>query len=164
MGETQRAALAETFGSFPHIIAANAAALDSQIAMRDDEGELSWAALGERVERIAARLVADGLERGQAVAILGYSSIPYALVFLAAVRAAKPQAAVVAGAAAQSWGSARSSRTSTCDEPGAAPCCSGRPVAASTRPWANTKCCGVPGVSGWSSSASTAARLRRKRT
>ena len=59
MGETQRAALAETFGSFPHIIAANAAALDSQIAMRDDEGELSWAALGERVERIAARLVAD---------------------------------------------------------------------------------------------------------
>ena len=87
MGETQRAALAETFGSFPHIIAANAAALDSQIAMRDDEGELSWAALGERVERIAARLVADGLERGQAVAILGYSSIPYALVFLAAVRA-----------------------------------------------------------------------------
>jgi len=87
MGETQRAALAETFGSFPHIIAANAAALDSQIAMRDDEGELSWAALGDRVERIAARLIADGLERGQAVAILGYSSIPYALVFLAAVRA-----------------------------------------------------------------------------
>ncbi len=77
MGETQRAALAETFGSFPHIIAANAAALDSQIAMRDDEGELSWAALGDRVERIAARLVADGLERGQAVAILGYSSVAY---------------------------------------------------------------------------------------
>ena len=55
--------------------------------MRDDRGESSWAELGERVERIAARLIEDGLQRGQAVAILGTSSIAYALVFLAAVRA-----------------------------------------------------------------------------
>lgn len=88
MGETDIAAsLAEPFGSFPQLIADNAARLGDAIAMRDDEGELSWAGLGDRVERIAARLVEDGLERGQSVAILGYSSIPYALVFLAAVRA-----------------------------------------------------------------------------
>ncbi|MFA6220637.1 MAG: class I adenylate-forming enzyme family protein [Erythrobacter sp.] len=88
MGETQTAALlAEPFGDFSAILAANAAALGDRIAMRDDTGEIGWAQLGERVERIAARLVEDGLQRGQAVAILGYSSVPYALVFLAAVRA-----------------------------------------------------------------------------
>lgn len=88
MGETQTAArLAEPFGRFPAIIAANAAALGDQPAMRDDDGEITWTQLGDRVERIAARLKEDGLTRGQSVAILGYSSIPYALVFLAAVRA-----------------------------------------------------------------------------
>ncbi|MBX7494881.1 acyl--CoA ligase [Qipengyuania sp. 6B39] len=87
MGETQTAALTEPFGSFPQIIADNASALGDQVALRDDEGELGWAELGDRVERIAARLQDDGLARGQSVAILGYSSIPYALVFLAAVRA-----------------------------------------------------------------------------
>jgi acyl-CoA synthetase (AMP-forming)/AMP-acid ligase II len=39
------------------------------------------------VERLAARLQADGLQRGQAVAILGTSTIAYALVYLAAIRA-----------------------------------------------------------------------------
>jgi len=88
MGETQTAALlAEPFGDFSAILSANAAALGDKIAMRDDTGEVSWTELGELVERIAARLVEDGLQRGQSVAILGYSSIPYALVFLAAVRA-----------------------------------------------------------------------------
>ena len=88
MGETQTAAsLTEPFGSFPQIIAAHGAAQGDKVAMRDDDGEIDWRTLADRVERIAARLVEDGLERGQSVAILGYSSIPYALVFLAAVRA-----------------------------------------------------------------------------
>ena len=67
MGETQDGALAAPFGSFAQIIGSNAAALGDQIALRDDTGELSWAALGDRVERLAARLVADGLEREQEV-------------------------------------------------------------------------------------------------
>ena len=100
MGETQDAALAAPFGSFAQIIGSNAAALGDQIALRDDTGELSWAALGDRVERLAARLVADGLERGQSVAILGYSSIPYALVFLAAVRAGGVAAPLTTSASA----------------------------------------------------------------
>ncbi|QKG70689.1 class I adenylate-forming enzyme family protein [Erythrobacter mangrovi] len=92
MGETLTAAapqiaLAEPFGDFSAILAANAVALGDQAAMRDDTGEITWTELGDLVERIAARLVEDGLQRGQSVAILGYSSIPYALVFLAAVRA-----------------------------------------------------------------------------
>lgn len=88
MTETHtKAALTEAFGSFPAIITQNAERLGDQIAMLDDNGSITWRELGDCVDRIAARLLADGLERGQSVAILGYSSIAYALVFLAVVRA-----------------------------------------------------------------------------
>ncbi len=99
MGETDIAAsLAEPFGNFPQVIADNAARLGDAVAMRDDDGELTWAELGHRVERIAARLAEDGLGPGQSVAILGYSSIPYALVFLAAVRAGRVAAPLTTSA------------------------------------------------------------------
>ena len=80
-------ALAEPYGSYFDIIGRNARVLGDSPALRDDAGELSWADLGDKVERIAAKLVEEGLEKGQAVAILGTSSIAYALVFLAAIRA-----------------------------------------------------------------------------
>lgn len=80
-------ALQAEFGSFPAILSHWASSQRDKPAMRDDHGEISWGELGDKVERIAARLVETGLERGQAVAILGYSSVNYALVFLAAVRA-----------------------------------------------------------------------------
>lgn len=75
------------FGNFSEILALWAAQQPDRIALRDDRGELSWAELHDRVERIAARLLETGLERGQSVAILGTSCVNYALVFLAAVRA-----------------------------------------------------------------------------
>ena len=81
------ARLAEPFGSFPQTISDWSQLQPDKIAMRDEDGALSWGDLGDRVERIAAQLVADGLERGQSVAILGTSTIAYALVFLGAVRA-----------------------------------------------------------------------------
>ncbi|RZV35109.1 MAG: 4-coumarate--CoA ligase [Sphingomonadaceae bacterium] len=79
--------LQQPFGSFPAVISGWARQQSQAIAMRDDAGELNWAELDDRVERLAARLLETGLERGQSVAILGTSSIAYALVFLAAVRA-----------------------------------------------------------------------------
>lgn len=75
------------FGDYASILSQWAARQPDAVALRDDARELSWAELDERVERLAARLVEMGLERGQSVAILGTSSINYALVFLAAVRA-----------------------------------------------------------------------------
>ena len=81
------ACLAEPYGDFSTTLAAWAGAQPHAIALRDESGALTWAEMADRVERIAARLKQDGLERGQAVAILGASSIPYALVFLATVRA-----------------------------------------------------------------------------
>jgi fatty-acyl-CoA synthase len=88
MGDTSiAAALAEPFGNFSDILAQWANARPDAPALRDDQGELTWAELDERIERTAARLVETGLERGQSVAILGTSCIEYAVVFLAAVRA-----------------------------------------------------------------------------
>ncbi|WJY19346.1 class I adenylate-forming enzyme family protein [Alteriqipengyuania flavescens] len=86
-GMPQPVDLSAPFGSFPAAIASIAAAKGENIALRDDGGDLSWRDLADRVERIAARLQDSGLEQGQAVAILGTSSIAYALAFLAAVRA-----------------------------------------------------------------------------
>ena len=92
--------LAEPFGSFPQVLANWASVQPHEAALRDDAGELSWGELGERIERIAARLQADGLERGQSVAILGTSTVAYALVFLGAVRAGGVAAPLTTSASA----------------------------------------------------------------
>ena len=102
MGDTLHlAALERPFGSFSDIISANGARLGETPALLDENGELSWQELGERVERIAARLLEDGLQRGQAVAILGASSVGYALVFLAAIRAGGVAAPLTTSASAE---------------------------------------------------------------
>ena len=88
------------FGSYSRILARWAAVQPERIALRDETGVLTWGDFNDRIERIAARLAADGLERGQAVAILGASTIAYALVFLAAVRAGGVAAPLTSGASA----------------------------------------------------------------
>ncbi len=94
------AELGQPFGSYPDILARWAAVQPDAVALRDESGELSWRDLHDRSERIAARLAADGLEHGQAVAIVGTSSIAYALVFLAAVRAGGVAAPLTTSASA----------------------------------------------------------------
>ncbi len=79
--------LGEPFGSYPAMIRYWGRTMPDDIALRDVAHELSWAELADRVERIAAALQHTGLERGQSVAILGTSSINYALVFLGAIYA-----------------------------------------------------------------------------
>ncbi|QYU69266.1 acyl--CoA ligase [Leptolyngbya sp. 15MV] len=111
MGESHTAAaLAEPFGNFSAILASWAKEHPDAPALRDDRGELTWAELGDRIERTAARLVDTGLERGQSVAILGTSTIEYAVVFLAAVRAGGVAAPLTTSASrAQLEGMARDS-------------------------------------------------------
>lgn len=81
------ARLAEDFGAFPDILMEWSRIQPDAIALVDDTRDIAWAELVGLIERLAARLVETGLERGQSVAILGTSSVEYALVFLAAVRA-----------------------------------------------------------------------------
>jgi fatty-acyl-CoA synthase len=81
------AQLQEDFGSFPGLIADWGQYRGEALALNDGTVSLSWREAAARVERIAAQLQADGLQRGQAVAILGTSTVDYALVYLAAIRA-----------------------------------------------------------------------------
>ncbi len=87
MTENPALQLDAEFGSFPGLIAAWGAYRGDADALYDGTTTLSWRETGDLVERIAARLQADGLERGQAVAILGTTSVNYALIYLAAIRA-----------------------------------------------------------------------------
>ena len=87
MIENPAALLDAKFGSFPGLIAAWGAYRGDADALYDGTTTLSWRETADRVERIAERLQSDGLERGQAVAILGTTSVNYALIYLAAIRA-----------------------------------------------------------------------------
>ena len=87
MTNNPAALLDAEFGSFPGLIAAWGEFRGDADALYDGETTLSWRETAEKVERIAARLQADGLQRGQAVAILGTTNVAYALVYLAAIRA-----------------------------------------------------------------------------
>ena len=57
--------LDQPFGSFPGLIAAWGEYRGDAPALYDGVVTLSWRETAERVERIAARLQADGLQRGQ---------------------------------------------------------------------------------------------------
>lgn len=94
-------ALEEPFGSFTDILTGWARAQPDAIALIDERRDIAWAELIGLVERLAARLVETGLERGQSVAVLGTSSVEYALVFLAAVRAGGVAAPLTTSASAE---------------------------------------------------------------
>ena len=81
------AELEKTFGDFGALIAGWGEAKPDDRALADSMTELTWRDLAALTARIAAQLQHTGLKRGQAVAILGTSNVPYALVYLAAVRA-----------------------------------------------------------------------------
>ena len=81
------AELEREFGSFPALLAGWGEVRGAACALRDEHGTLTWAEAANRIRRIAARLKTDGLARGQAVAILGTTTVDYALVYLAAIYA-----------------------------------------------------------------------------
>ncbi|MEQ8411809.1 MAG: class I adenylate-forming enzyme family protein [Erythrobacter sp.] len=96
-----QARLAEEFGAFPDILMEWSRLQPDRIALVDESRDIAWAELVGLVERLAARLVETGLERGQSVAILGTSSVEYALVFLAAIRAGGVAAPLTTSASAE---------------------------------------------------------------
>ena len=79
--------LEKSFGDFGALIGAWADEKPDDRALADSADELTWRQVASLTSRIAAQLQRDGLQHGQAVAILGNSNIQYALVYLAAVRA-----------------------------------------------------------------------------
>ena len=79
--------LDEPFGDFSDLINAHAANQPDRIALDDGMEKLTWAETAALANRIAAQLQADGLQKGQAVAILGTTSVRYALAYLGAILA-----------------------------------------------------------------------------
>ena len=79
--------LASGFATLPDLIRAHAIERPDAIAVADDAGSLSYAALDRLMDRVAASLQRDGATQGEAVAILAAPSTDYAAVFLGAVRA-----------------------------------------------------------------------------
>jgi len=57
------------------------------LALRDPNTVLSYGALNERIDRVAAALQRDGIRQGQSIAICALSSVDYGCVFLGALRA-----------------------------------------------------------------------------
>jgi acyl-CoA synthetase (AMP-forming)/AMP-acid ligase II len=78
--------LAADFSDHSDLFRAHAAEKPDKIAIADEEGRISWRALDALVDRIAARLQAEGVGPGGAVAVVGTNSIAYGAVFLAAIR------------------------------------------------------------------------------
>ncbi|HEV7233045.1 MAG TPA: class I adenylate-forming enzyme family protein, partial [Sphingorhabdus sp.] len=79
--------LEKPFGSYPDLIAHWGRYRPDRVALDDGSESLTWGEVSALVERMAAQLQRDGLKKGQAVAILGTTSVRYALAYLAAVRA-----------------------------------------------------------------------------
>lgn len=77
--------LDQPFGHLADLINAHAVNQPNRIALDDGEEKLTWSETAALVNRIAAQLQADGLQKGQAVAILGTTTIRYALVYLGAI-------------------------------------------------------------------------------
>jgi acyl-CoA synthetase (AMP-forming)/AMP-acid ligase II len=79
--------LEKPYGSYPDLIAAWGQIQPDKIALDDGAETLTWGQVSAYVEQMAAQLQGDGLAKGQAVAILGTSTVRYALAYLAAIRA-----------------------------------------------------------------------------
>lgn len=89
------------FGDFSALIAAHGVQRANQMALDDGEEQLTWGEIDALTGRMAAQLQADGLSRGQAVAILGTTTVHYALAYLAAIRAGGCAAPLTTSAAPQ---------------------------------------------------------------
>jgi acyl-CoA synthetase (AMP-forming)/AMP-acid ligase II len=79
--------LEKPFGDYSALIAAWGRERPERVALDDGSESLTWAEVAALVERIAAQLQAGGLKKGQAVAMLGTSTVRYALAYLGAIRA-----------------------------------------------------------------------------
>jgi acyl-CoA synthetase (AMP-forming)/AMP-acid ligase II len=93
--------LEHPYGDFSALITAHGQQRSSQVALDDGEERLTWGEVDALTQRIAAQLQADGLQKGQAVAILGTTTARYALVYLAAIRAGGCAAPLTTSAAPQ---------------------------------------------------------------
>jgi long-chain acyl-CoA synthetase len=79
--------LDSSFATLPDLVRAHASERPDDIAAADPARRLSWAELDALVDRIAARLQADGFQKGDRTAIAGLNSVEQMAVILGTLRA-----------------------------------------------------------------------------
>ena len=79
--------LESPFTTLPELLALHAIHRAAHPAVIQDGRQLDYAQLNTEVDRAVAALQRDGLQPGDAIAICAANSIPYVIVFLAALRA-----------------------------------------------------------------------------
>jgi acyl-CoA synthetase (AMP-forming)/AMP-acid ligase II len=79
--------MAQSFATMPDLIRAHAASRPDHPAVIDGVRMVTFAALDALIDRAAAALQRDGVQRLDTVAICGPSSIEYVMTFVAALRA-----------------------------------------------------------------------------
>lgn len=78
--------LSAEFSNLPDIARAHARHRPEAMAVADSDTRLSWRALDDLADRIAARLQREGVGPGGAVALAGYNSAQHVAVWLAVLR------------------------------------------------------------------------------
>ncbi|GGC69472.1 class I adenylate-forming enzyme family protein [Undibacterium terreum] len=94
--------LAKDFGTIPELIRAHARFRPEHPAFIQDGISLSYRALDQRMDQVAAALQRDGVKATEAIAICAYTSIEYAVVFLGSLRAGVTVAPLAPSSSAES--------------------------------------------------------------
>jgi acyl-CoA synthetase (AMP-forming)/AMP-acid ligase II len=101
---TPISSLSDAFDTLPNLIWGHALAAPERPAVVVGEKTLSYQALDQRMDQVAAALAAHGLKKGDAIAICAASSVEYACVFMGALRAGVVVAPLAPSSTAQSLG------------------------------------------------------------
>ena len=95
--DTFQQAMARDFGVIADLVRIHARQRPDSPALQDCKSALTYAELDAMMDRIAAALQRDGLRAGDAVALCAAPSVPYAVVFLGALRAGAAVAPLAPG-------------------------------------------------------------------
>lgn len=90
------------FSVLPELIACHAIERSEHTALIQGDRQLSFKELDLQVDRVAAALQRDGLVAGDSIAICGSNSIPYATLYIGALRAGLVVAPLAPSSTAQS--------------------------------------------------------------
>ncbi len=101
---TQPAGLPADFQTLPGLIKGHALAAPERPAVVVGNKTLTYQALDQRMDHVAAALAAHGLKKGDAIAICAASSVEYAVVYLGTLRAGGVVAPLAPSSTAQSLG------------------------------------------------------------
>ena len=101
MTDTAAPAGLPPFRAIGDLVREHAQARPRQLALRQGAERMTWGELDRRMDQVAATLQRKGVQPRESIAICGANSVPYALLFLGALRAGVAVAPLPLGATPQ---------------------------------------------------------------